>query len=170
MPVTRVTSPGGPAYVAERRPSVEELRGIGLFGGLDDDVLEKLCATLRVEVVEAATVVFDEGEEGRALFVVLEGELEANRATKSGARVRLGVQDPGTWFGAMSLIDVMPRPHRVQALTRAVLLRVRASDLDSLYRSNTKAYTLLVMNIARQLSRELRIVSAQLAELLVPKS
>lgn len=152
-------------HTGDRRPSIDELRDIGLFGGLDDDLLERLCTALPVEVVEAGAVVFDEGEFGRALFVVLDGDIEITQATKSGTRTRMNVQEPGTWFGAMSLIDVMPRPHRAQALTRALLLRVRASDLDSLYRTSVKAYALLVMNIARQLSRELRIASAELAEI-----
>jgi CRP-like cAMP-binding protein len=139
-----------------RRPTVEELRGIGLFGGIDDDVLHTLCAAIAVETVDAGRVVVDENDRGGTLWVVLEGELEMTKSASNGERIRIGTQEAGSWFGAMSMIDMMPSPARVQALAPSVLMRMRASDLNQLYRSNLKAYALLVMNIARQLSRELR--------------
>lgn len=145
--------------VEERRPSVDELRQIGLFGGLDDEILEELKKTLPVDTVDAQSLVYDEGEHGRAIYVVLEGELAVS---KKG--VSLGTLGPGEWVGAMSVIDVMPRHVRVVALLPSVLIRVRVSDLDALYRRSVKAYALLVMNIARQLSRELRIANERLLE------
>ena len=143
----------------ERRASADELRQIGLFGGLDDDILEELSKTLPVDIVDGQSLIFDEGERGRAIYVVLEGELAVS---KRG--ISLGTLGPGEWAGAMSVIDVMPRHVRVETLAPSVLVRLRAGDLDALYRRSVKAYALLVMNIARQLSRELRIANERLLE------
>jgi len=145
----------------ERRPSVDELREIGLFGGLDDDILEELSKTLPLDIVDAQSLIYAEGEHGRSIYVVLEGELAVS---KRG--ISLGTRGPGEWVGAMSVIDVMPRHVRVETSVPSVLVRVRVSDLDVLYRRNVKAYALLVMNIARQLSRELRTANERLLEAL----
>ena len=147
------------APLVGRRPSVDELRQIGLFGGLGDDILTELCASLPVDVLDAGSLVYEEGERGRAIYVVLEGELVMSRRG-----VPLGTHGPGGWVGAMSVIDVMPRYVRVETLTPSVLLRLRSSDLDAIYRRSVKAYALLVMNIARQLSRELRIANERFLE------
>ena len=44
------------------------------------------------------------------------------------------------------------------------LLTLTSGDLDALYRRDLKAYALLVMNLARQLSRKLRVAETILAD------
>jgi CRP-like cAMP-binding protein len=145
------------------RPGAQELRAIGLFGGLDDGILAQLFECLPVALVPAGDVVFREGDPGREMFVVLGGELEVlKRSTRGDTRLH-GV-GPREWFGEMSIIDVMPRPVTVRAVTDARLLRIRPTDLELLYRTSTKAYALFVMNVARQLSRRLRQAETALVE------
>jgi len=140
------------------------LREIGLFGGLDDEVLEHLEATLPRLMLRPGEMVFREGEQGRELFVVLEGEMEVQKRSRNGNEVRLALLGPGDWFGEMSVLDVQPRSASVRALAPSRLLVFRAQDLDALYRRDLKAYSLVVMNIAREISRRLRVVDGVLAE------
>lgn len=144
--------------------SVAELQGVGLFGALDEQVLTELAARMPLLRVAAGDVVFREGECGRAMFVVLEGELEVVKRSKRGHDARIALLGPRDWFGEMCLLDVMNRPVTVRALAPSRLLQLRPTDLDAVYRSNLKAYALLVMNIARQLSRKLRRADAILAD------
>jgi CRP-like cAMP-binding protein len=148
-----------------RALTVSELRAIGLFGGLDDELLAYLCSAFCVELHPAGAVIVREGEHGRSLFVVLEGEVDITKERARGGLAHLALLGPGSWFGAMALIDVMPRATTVQAVSPVRLLRVRASDLDALYRRGAKPYALLMMNLARQLSRELRIAHTIIAEM-----
>ncbi len=144
--------------------SAARMREIGLFGGLDDEVLENLAATLPQLNLRPGDVVFREGEQGRELFIVLEGELEVQKRARNAVDVRLALLGPGDWFGEMSVLDVQPRSASVRALAASCLLVLRAQDLDALYRRNLKAYSLLVMNIAREISRRLRVADGILAE------
>ncbi|HEU4409558.1 MAG TPA: cyclic nucleotide-binding domain-containing protein [Polyangiaceae bacterium] len=137
-------------------PRPDDLRGIGLFGALPDDVLAYLCQTLEGLEVGPGQLVFREGDSGRELFVVLEGRLEVLKRSSAGVDTPVASLGPHDWFGEMSVIDVQPRSATVRALCPARLLRVRAADLDALYRRDLKAYALLVLNIARELSRRLR--------------
>jgi len=144
---------------------LDQIREIGLFGGLGDDVLRSFVATLEVSEPGAGTVVFKEGESGRELYVILDGEVEVLRHSKRGHETRVAILGPGDWFGEMSVLDVLPRSATTRVLAPSHLLRLTAHELDTLYRKDTRSYALLVLNIARELSRRLRVADGLLAEL-----
>lgn len=143
--------------------AASRLREIGLFGGLDDPILEDLAKSLPRLTLQPGDIVFREGDSGREIFVLLEGEMEVRKRSRDGHEVRLALLGPGDWFGEMSLLDVQPRSASVRALAPSHLLVFRAQDLDALYRRDLKAYALIVMNIAREISRRLRIADGILA-------
>jgi len=142
----------------------ERLRDIGLFGGLSDETLEKLASDLEVIQLQPGAVVFKEGDSGREMFVLLEGEIEVLKHSKSLRETRVALLGPSDWFGEMSILDVMPRSATVRTLSPSRVLRITAHDLDALYRRDLRAYSLVVLNIAREMSRRLRVVDGLLAE------
>lgn len=142
----------------------DRLRDIGLFGGLSDEVLEQLATTLDVVVLEPGACVFKEGDSGREMFVLLEGEIEILKHSKSQRDTRVALLGPNDWFGEMSILDVMPRSATVRTLSPSRVLRITAHDLDALYRRDLRSYSLVVLNIAREMSRRLRVVDGLLAE------
>ena len=146
-------------------PTVAQLREIGLFGGLQDPVLEQLTCTLALRELGTGETVFEEGESGREMFVVLEGQIEVLKRSKRSHQARVALLGPGDWFGEMSLLDIMPRSATVRVVAAARLLRISAHDLDGLYRRDVKSYSLLVLNIAREMSRRLRVADEILADL-----
>jgi CRP/FNR family cyclic AMP-dependent transcriptional regulator len=145
--------------------SPERMREIGLFGGLADDVLANFVGALEVLALDPGSVVFREGEMGREMFVLLAGEIEVLKHSKKQHEARVAILGPGDWFGEMSILDVLPRSATVRALAPAHLLKLTAHDLDGLYRRDIKAYSMLILNIAREMSRRLRVADGLLAEL-----
>lgn len=143
-------------------PEVEQLREVGLFGGLNDAAVESLAGAHEILDVPTGEAVFREGEPGREMFVVLEGEIELVKAVAGGISHVASVAK-NDWFGEMSMLDFLPRSATARVVSRARLLRLTAHDLDSLYRRDLKAYTLLVLNIAREVSRRLRTADSELA-------
>lgn len=141
-----------------------ELRNIGLFGALTDEVLSHLAATLSVSTPDAGTVVFREGDPARELFVLVSGEMEVLKRSQTGVEARVALLGPGDWFGEMSVLDVQPRSAAVRALAPSRLLRITAADLDALYRYDVKSYAIIVLNLARELSRRLRVADGILAD------
>ncbi|WP_437569782.1 cyclic nucleotide-binding domain-containing protein [Sorangium sp. So ce542] len=144
---------------------VAQLREIGLFGGLGDHVLQGLADTLELLELQPGAVAFREGDSGREMFVLLAGEMEVLKRSKRDVEARVAVLGPSDWFGEMSILDVMPRSATVRAIAPSRLMRVTAHDLDALYRRDLRSYTLLVLNIAREMSRRLRVADSLLAEL-----
>jgi CRP-like cAMP-binding protein len=154
------------------------LREIGLFGGLDEETLSVLARELPVERITVGTRVVSEGDPAREMFVVMDGELEVLKKSRGGSEVRVAMLGPSSWFGEMSILDVQPRSASVRALAPSRVMRISAESVDRLlYRRDLKAYSLFVMNIARELSRRLRVADGILAQLVgavaeeyVPKS
>lgn len=143
-----------------------ELRSIGLFGALSDEVLVHLSNTLSVQTPEAGEVVFREADDANAMYVVLRGEMEVLKKSKRATEARVALLGPGDWFGEMSIVDIQPRSATVRALAPGRLLRISAADLDALYRYDLRSYSLIVLNLARELSRRLRVADGILADLI----
>ncbi len=144
--------------------SIHRLREVGLFGALSDDVLEHLAKTLQPFRVQAGESVFREGDNAREMYVVLDGEVEVMKKSRRGRDMRVAILGPSDCFGEMSLIDVQPRSATVRALGPSRLLRMTSEDLDGLYRHDLKSYALVTLNIARDLSRRLRVTDSILAD------
>ena len=69
----------------------------------------------------------------------------------------------GTFFIVGWLAEQEPAMVRAIAYSRA--LRIEASDLEALYRRDAKSYSLVVLNVAREMSRRLRVADALLADM-----
>jgi CRP-like cAMP-binding protein len=153
----------GPGFVEP--VTVETLEQIGLFGALDRSTLAFLAETLKTQQFKPGDVVFREGDQATEMYVVLRGEFEVLKASKRGIDARVAMLGNGDWFGEMSILDVHPRSASVRSLAASRLLVMTASDLEALYRRDLKSYSLFALNVARELSRRLRVADGILADL-----
>jgi CRP-like cAMP-binding protein len=145
--------------------TVSTLREIGLFGALSDEVLQGLAKTLKTMRVAAGETVFREDDAfAREMYVVLDGEMEVSKHSRRGRDMRVAILGPNDCFGEMSMIDLQVRSATVRAVAPSRILKVTSEDMDMLYRTDLKSYTLIVLNVARDLSRRLRVTDGILAE------
>ncbi len=149
---------------ADAPVSSERLREIGIFGGLSDDVLTRLVEKLKPIRVMPGDLLFKEGDAARELYVVIDGEVEVLKKSRRSRDVRVAILGPNDSFGEMSIIDVQPRSATVRAVGPSRLLKMTSEDLDQLYRNDLKSYALITLNIARELSRRLRVTDGILAD------
>ena len=151
-----------------QRPTPESLGEIGIFGGLDEESLSVLTEQLEIRVVEPGQVVVNEGDTDAEMFVVLYGELEVMKKATDGRMVRVALFGPGGWFGDMSVLDVQPRSATVRSLARTQMLVMSSHDVRHyLYERDPKAYAIFVMNVARELSRRLRVANGLLSQVML---
>ena len=147
------------------KPKAEFLAGIPIFGGLSREHLDWIIDAGTVGDAAAGVQIITEGEVARSLFVVWEGQLEICKRGSHGAETRLAVLHPGDCLGEMSLIDIQPRSATARALTEVLLFRLGHGDIAKLYGEQPNVYLMLVMNIAREISRRLRAADKVLADL-----
>jgi CRP-like cAMP-binding protein len=149
-------------------PPVPDLGSVGLFGGLSQEALAFLDTRMTPTSVAPGEVVFREGDTGRELYVVMSGEMEVlKHSERHQGDARVALLGPGDWFGEMGVISLQQHCATVRTVSSAVLLKISAATIDELYRHDLKAYVLFVLNIARELSRRLRVADAILADLVV---
>jgi CRP-like cAMP-binding protein len=76
--------------------------------------------------------------------------------------VRMGV---GEFFGEMTLIDVQKRSATVVVEKPALLFSLGNRDLYTLYQEDVPGYVMILQNLARELSRRLRVTNQRLQSL-----
>ena len=69
------------------------------FAGLPPSAAARVGARLRWTSVEQGDVLFHEGEQGRSLFLVVDGELVALQAGGESLSINLQRYKPGDFFG-----------------------------------------------------------------------
>ena len=145
--------------------TAEMLADVPFFALLDADERAVLAERVdRVKFVEG-DVIFKTGDPGDAMYVVISGEVEVLKRSRSGVDARVAVLGPSDWFGEMSIVDIQPRSATVRALAPGRLVRVSPADLDTLYRHDLRAYAIVILNLARELSRRLRVADGIVADL-----
>jgi CRP/FNR family transcriptional regulator, cyclic AMP receptor protein len=122
-----------------------------LFAGLPRRLLARLATRFFEKVYHADEVVFEEGDPGRALFVVVEGSVEITRATTQGPYV-LNTLGPGDAFGELALIDDFPRSASARVATAGRLLILYKSDFDALMEGNARIAVVVMRNLSRLLA------------------
>jgi len=141
------------------------LAQIPIFGGLPEMVLARIVDLAREIQVAPGGLVFAEGEPARSMFIVRDGELEICKRGRDGTEFCLAVLQRGDCVGEMSLIDIQPRSATARALDSATLCVIDQQQIAKLYQTDLEVYTLLVLNIAREISRRLRLADKLLADM-----
>ncbi|MBM96605.1 MAG: cyclic nucleotide-binding protein [Oceanospirillaceae bacterium] len=140
------------------------LQGMPIFGALKESTLDYLCEQSVVVAVAAGESFFREGDAAQSLFVLEEGTAIVEKASQDGQRIlhRFG---PGDCFGEMALVDMNPRSASVVAETSCLALEVHNMSLFGLYERDLEQFTMIQMNLMREVSRRLRHLDQQLAEM-----
>ena len=128
-----------------------------VFGGLDAASLELLSQRAAAVSVGRGRHFFLEGEQGQAMYVLQAGRVEIYRSWQGESKL-LRRMKPGDCFGEMALIDLSPRSASVLALEDCEALEITPMLLQALHEQNSEQFTLLHMNISREISRRLRRV------------
>jgi CRP/FNR family cyclic AMP-dependent transcriptional regulator len=137
---------------------VEALQASPLFNDLLP--LEKqYLADLAVQRnLRSGDVLFEAGDLGDAMYVVVEGELSVE-VGDGGMATEIARLDATDFVGEMALIDKQPRAARVLAKTDAVLLAISHANIYSFARVHRNGFTWLVVNIAKNMAGRLRAMN-----------
>lgn len=135
------------------------LQSHALFGGLTDDEIEIIIPMLEEEHYSAGDFIIKEGEDGDRLHFIVNGSVEVIKnlnGQNQPSYQQLATFGPGDTFGEMELIDIQKRSASVRALEDVSALTLSNRNMYKLYHLNIKTYTMIIMNIAREISRRLR--------------
>lgn len=126
-----------------------------LFAGLRKRLLGRIAARLFAKSYAAGETIFEEGEPGRALYIVEKGAVEAFRRTPEG-EVLLARFEPPAAFGELALIDDLPRSATARAAGDSELLLLYRTHFDELLESDRVATLALSRRLLVTLARYVR--------------
>lgn len=112
---------------------------------------------MQERTLEPGQIVYREGEEADALYIIREGEVEVLRA-HGDDKVRLAVLRKGMMFGEVGIIRNAPRSTTTRTLTDVTLVTLPRADFLAAFREDNP----LALQILRSLSERLVAVDTEL--------
>ena len=135
-------------------PRLAQIRGLGLFSTLRPRELRVVDGLLHERRYLAGEVVFDEGEEGQALYVVLEGRVLICRQGDP-VNGRLAEIPAGSLFGELALLDGVPRTAQARALDNCTIAALSRADFNGLLETHAATASKIALQLARDLGQKL---------------
>ncbi len=162
------------ASKAEQREITEQLSGqatsvdfdkkVALLKdkGLSSKELRLLATFSNEEFFEAGRSIFQEGQKGDRLYIILEGEVRISKYIPGVGEEALAILEKGDFFGEMALIDNAPRSADAKAHTDVTVLPIESRLLtDMLSRDVESSYQFLYI-LCKILSRRLREINLKI--------
>lgn len=123
------------------------LRKVSIFQELRDEFLIKLASIMDEISFSTNYTIFEEGEEGRSLYIVVYGRVKVHLGEQELAQL-----DKGTFFGEMALFDAEPRSASVTTLEPCDCLTLNQRQLIDAIEETPE----IAINVTRSLSRRIR--------------
>lgn len=136
------------------------LKKIPLFASLSETDLQDLAILLRWKGIEKGEILFRQGDEGTALYIIMQGRIKISLSRRM-EKVTLAILGQGEFLGEMALLDDQPRSADAVALENSHLYALNRKDFLSFLFNKDIA----VRAILRSLSIRLRKTDDLLAEM-----
>ncbi len=145
---SRVSSPI-PDSMVSLYERIRFLRSVPVFRSLESDDVLQLAQRMEQEETPAGATVFEQGDPGADLYLVVRGEV----AIRDGERT-LASMGSSDFFGELALLDHQARSADACVTEDAVLLRLRAADFEELMERRPRAMREIVRVLARRLREQ----------------
>ena len=147
-------------------PLAEHLEKYPLFGGLSDEELGFVADRLIEKRFAAGEIIIREGETGDRVYCLLSGEVKVLKCIEGlNDLIEVARLPDGSTFGEMELIDMQARSATIEALGECRTVSLSNKDLLHILHDNQHIFTIIMMNLARDLSRRIRTLDHKLCEL-----
>ena len=121
------------------------LKRIDLCRGLNGQALGEIAFILLPIHAAEDEALIEEGDSGRAAFILYSGRLQVVKAGEA-----IGVIEPGEMFGEMSLLDAEPRSATLVPQEPSILLRLDPDSFDAMLAAGNAALLRLMLNVLQQ--------------------
>lgn len=131
------------------------IRRVSIFQELRDEFLVKLASVMDELSFPPQHMIFQQGEEGRSLYIVVSGQIKVHIGEQELAQLAVGAI-----FGEMSLFDAQPRSASVTTLEACECLRLNQLQLQDAIEETPE----IAVNVIRGLSRRVRELNDKVSD------
>ena len=140
----------------------EILSRAGIFQGVDQKAVEALIGQLDTVKFPRGTTIFEEGEPGDRLYIIIEGKVKLARHSPDGRENLLTIMGPSDMFGELSIFDPGPRTSSAVCVTAVQAATMNSELLSDWVGSHPET----AQQLLRMLARRLRKTNNSLADLI----
>ena len=133
------------------------LKTVDLFQDIPSELLSQISQISKAKDYESGEVIFNEGDYGDSMFIVIEGEVSIQKNGKS-----IALLDKGSSLGEMALLDNETRSADATAKVDSVLLKINQDVFYELMEGNAD----IMKQIIRLLTSRIRDANSKLEKTL----
>ena len=122
------------------------LETIPIFAGLNRSALAVIAGALEQAAFRSGDIIVEEAETGNRMFIIYTGRVEVVKHLGEARETVLALLKPKEFFGEMS----------VRAIEDTFVFALKSTDLHRLFGRHPDQYAIMILNIARDISRRLR--------------
>jgi CRP/FNR family transcriptional regulator, cyclic AMP receptor protein len=141
----------------------QAIKNVPLFSELTDQELSLLAASGSRQKFPDKNVIFQEGDSGEVLFIILSGKVKVLLTGKNGQEFILSHLGSGNFFGEMAILESAPRSASVITVEPSEFFLLGQKALKELLTNHPD----IAMKILKNLSQRLRKVSEQVRSLVM---
>jgi len=136
----------------------ESLQKYSLFGGLEPEQIELILPLMNQETFGPNEYIITEGKPNDKIYFLIEGTVAVSKND-----IPLSRFGEGEEFGEIEVLDVMPSVASIKSISNVKIMTISNKALRDIYKLDIKIFSLIIMNLARDLSRRLRRMDEKLA-------
>ena len=152
--------------VEEVRPLLSE---ISIFGGLKGAQLDEIFRSLKTVKYDEDEYIFKRGEDLSYIYIIKQGEVKMIIEDKEVFLDLISFKD-GDCFGETSVIGIQSHSSNAIAVVPTELIVLEPSKLLNIYETDKEAFSLLILNIARETARRLHQSNEALLQYMLIKN
>ena len=135
---------------------VATLRSARIFGHFADPQLQTLARRTRLVRLDAGEILFERGEQARALYLLVQGQLKLYRTSPDGNEVIIDLLEAGMTFGETRVFLEGPHWHvSCAALAEAEVAAVDLPTFLAVLRDSVDTCLLLLRRISERAERHI---------------
>jgi CRP-like cAMP-binding protein len=137
----------------------QNLQDYSLFAFLDDGQIGMIYSMMKHEHYAAGDNVINEGEPNTKIRFIISGKVAVVKEN-----IILSEMSEGLTFGEIEVLDTLPSEATIRALTALEVMSLSNQDLRKICRSDLRTFSLIIMNLSRDLCYRLRRMDKRAAE------
>lgn len=155
-----------PPLMSFESDTIKFLESHHLFHGIPSKDLAIVFPFLGTENFEPGDRITEEATPGDAIYVITEGSVAVTKRKPDGSgSAFLESLGKGATFGEMGLLEGSERSASVTAVEKTETLVLTDQAFRDVFAFRPETYRMIMVNLARDLSRRLRAANARIAEL-----
>ena len=132
------------------------LQNVHIFAGLEEKSLKLLLDHTKKQEYSEEEVIVSEGDYCHNLFIIGTGSVRLYKNFGKPDQIEVATIGSKDFFGESCILDTLPRPATVQAASPTTVFTISSNAFYHLYQNIPAQHCVLLLNIARDLSRRLR--------------